>query len=322
MTRGAVRDQGRGAFLRISGDEGPASRAAQGGRGGSGPQRRSRAAAEEEGAKGPRREPRFEALPAEDRGRRRRGGRPLLAVLGVLLGVLALTIGVAYLASTLRLQRFEVAGAGNLEAAEVVAASGLKPGSRLLGLDLGGAVRRLESWAPVAGARAKFLFPDAVRLEILERKPVAYVLVDQDAATLPVAVDAEGVSFAERASVGDLPVLSGLRFESWSPGTRLPDYLAPTLASLGALEAADPALLSLFSEIRVERSKWGEVELLLFPLHHAIPVRTGPRLDASLLRSIVLVLDALDKGGLAPGVGELDFRSGTVVFRSKEGRSG
>ena len=254
---------------------------------------------------------------------KRKGGR-FVTIAAAILVLAGLGAAAYYLPASFVLRRIEVSGAKSLEVKDVVAASRLVAGRPLFSSDLRLIERNLEAWAPVARARVRYALPDAIRIEIVERKAVAFALVNEGPSMLPVEIDEAGYAFAQAGpgELPDLPVISGIRFEAWSPGMRLPDYLLPTIASIGALGRAEPALLSLISEIRVERTNWGKVELLLFPLHHAVPVRTGQRLDAELLRSIVLVLDALDKGGVAPTVGELDFRSGTIVFRSKEGRSG
>ncbi len=253
-----------------------------------------------------------------------RQGKPFALFLALGTGLVLLAAALILVPGTMVLRRVVVSGATSLAPADVVAASGVVPGTRLFANDTALARRNLEAWAPIAAAEASYQPPDAIRLAIVERKAVAFALVEDGPTTVPIAIDAEGYAFAKARTVDapELPLLSGIRFDGWKPGMRLPSYLLPTVASIAVLEESDPALLSLFSEFRVERTNWGEVELVLFPLHHAIPVRTGPRLDAPLLRSIVLVLDALDKGGVAPKVGELDFRSGTIVFRSKEGSPG
>ncbi|HUX37908.1 MAG TPA: FtsQ-type POTRA domain-containing protein [Rectinemataceae bacterium] len=321
MTEGLARKAGHRAFVRIANAEGRERT--------EGPRGRGRK--EEDSAWEP--EDDFpdigEARPSRSRrsrvrGEGKRGGRRLLVAVAVSLAVSVIVIAAYYLPASFVLRRIEVSGATTLAAKDLIAASRIVAGSPLFSNDLRLAERNLEAWAPVARARVRYALPDAIRLEIVERKAVAFTLVNVGASMLPVEIDEAGYAFAKAGpgELPDLPVISGIRFEGWAPGMRLPDYLLPTLASIGSLGRAAPALLSLISEIRVERTNWGKVELLLFPLHHAVPVRTGPRLDADLLRSIVLVLDALDKGGVAPTVGELDFRSGTIVFRSKEGRSG
>ena len=48
----------------------------------------------------------------------------------------------------------------------------------------------------------------------------------------------------------------------------------------------------------------------------------GATLDTASLRSVILVLDALSKGGLDGSISEIDFRTGNIVFRTKGGHPG
>jgi cell division protein FtsQ len=239
--------------------------------------------------------------------------------------VIAVAIIAAFaLPSAFRARVVEVHGNATLGAAEVVAASLIVPGSPLFSNEATRIEAALAAWPPVSSAKASLVLPDRIRLDIVERKPVALAIAEAEGRNVLVAIDGTGMAYArvEGATLPELPVLSGIRFEEWKAGQRLPDFLLPTLESLATLESGDPGLLSLFSEIRVERSSFGELELILFPLHHPLPVRTKAALDPALLRSIVLILDALSTGGLAANVVELDFRTGTIVFRTKEGQPG
>lgn len=147
-----------------------------------------------------------------------------------------------------------------------------------------------------------------------------------------MSIDAEGVAFARAGQEGaaSVPVLSGIRFEGFRLGTRLPPAFAGLLNSLGEIQASEPALLAAISEIRVVTAAPSDgatyspaiAELLIYPLNQRIPVRASASLDVSSLRSIILVLDVLGTRGIAASVQEIDFRTGTVVFRSKEGQSG
>jgi hypothetical protein len=132
-------------------------------------------------------------------------------------------------------------------------------------------------------------------------------------------VDSEGVLFDgpfDRAAT--LPVLSGVVVDRWAPGARMPEQLRPFFGSLGAVAAEEPALLAAISEIRVERKEAGD-ELVLFPYDYHTPVRMGPVLNVETLKAIILVLDVVRLEGLEPGAKELDFRSRTIVYRSKGG---
>ncbi len=251
--------------------------------------------------------------------------------LGAAARLLALAAGVCVLAalgalalpSLLRVTRFDVRGSACMTREEVLAAALLRPGEPFFSASPERAKAALESDPRVASAKVSRLFPNGLRVEVAERRPVASVLVEAGGTQALACLDAEGVAFALAGGsyppAGALPVLSGLRIENFRPGARLPAELAAPLRALGEIASREPALAAAFSEIKISRSRYGEVELLLYPMRHRVPARTGPSPSASDLRSILLVLDVLGSRGMEAAVSELDFRAGTVVYRGKEG---
>jgi cell division protein FtsQ len=248
-----------------------------------------------------------------------------LVVLLVAAALLAL-VGAAVLLvpPLLRVTRYEVSGNASLTREELLSAALIHEREYFFSIDTARVKASIEAEPRVARAEVTKLFPNGLRIAVTERKAVAAALVSIEGRAAAVCLDAEGVAYAvatpeEAASV---PVLSGIRFEGFRVGTRLPPVVAALVASLGEIQASEPALLSAISEIRVVKASGGEPELLLYPLNQHIPVRAGASLDAPTLRSIILVLDVLGTRGIAASVQEIDFRTGTVVYRSKEGQSG
>jgi len=264
----------------------------------------------------------------------RRGERGL----GILLASLALALLLAaaflVLPPTLRVKRLEVRGNTMMSADEVRQASLMHETEYLFSANTAAMERALLQCPEVSSARVERVFPDALRISIVERAPVALVLVESEGRTEPVYLDSRGVAFAFASKAassaarspalqsGELPLLTGFKFQDFRLGTALPREYAPILASLASIEASSPALLGAFSEIKVVKPPYGEPELLLYPLHYRVPVRTGPALNEATLRSIILVLDVLGSRGLSNTLAEIDFRTGTVVYRIKEGQSG
>jgi len=231
---------------------------------------------------------------------------------------------VALVPSSLRITRFEVSGAQAMTDAEVVSAALVRTGDSFFSVNTSRVRAALESDPRVFSASARKVLPNLLKLAIKERRAVATAIASVDGRPAAVKIDAEGVAFAA-ASADEavaLPVLSGLRFEDFRVGARLPSSLSSLLASLGRIRDEDPLLLSAFSEIRVVRQSKGDPELVLYPMSARIPVRAGSDLSAQSLRSMILVLDVLGTKGIALSVEELDFRSGTVVYRGKEDHSG
>jgi hypothetical protein len=113
-------------------------------------------------------------------------------------------------------------------------------------------------------------------------------------------------------------VISGIRFQDFSLGTRLPEGLVEVLRQLYDLRLAAPTLFEQISEIRVSGAAGDAVELLVYPVGYGVPVRIEDKLDASLFRYIIMVLDMFEREGRLQNIRELDFRGGQIVFREEE----
>jgi len=274
------------------------------------------------------------------RSSRRRGAlERILGALVLVAAAAALAAGAAlFLPSLFRITRYEIVGASAMTREEVLSAALVHEREYLFSIEPARVREALEADPRVARAEATRLFPNGLRIAVTERKPVAAVLVEAAGGQRLAYLDAEGVAFAlaypdaaaGSAAAGSataypspegLPVLSGIRIENFRVGARLPAQLTAILAALGRIESAEPALLAAFSEIRIARSRFGETELLLYPLRQRVRVRASSSLSVQDLRSIILVLDVLRSGGLGASVSEIDFRTGTVVYRGKEGQS-
>lgn len=248
------------------------------------------------------------------------GRRVLMALI---LGLVPLAAASTLLVfPAMRISRFEIAGDTSLGREELLRWAAIHDTEYLPTVDCERIAANLEAHPQVAAAEVRRLFPNGLRIAITDRTAVAAVLATVDGRLVPVGVDRDGFAFRALSGACDVPVLSGIRFEGFRFGVRLPDSLLPVLRSLETLRKANPALLSAFSEVRLVRRPYGELELLLYPLQYRVPVRTPTVLNEALLRSIILVLDVVEKQGLAPTISELDFRTGTVVYRVKEGISG
>jgi cell division protein FtsQ len=118
----------------------------------------------------------------------------LWLVLVVLL-VLVLGAGVAWVvfwSSLLATRNVEVVGTSRLSAADVLAAADVPLGQPLARLDTAGVRARVAELAPVESVDVARVPPGTVRLEVVERTPIA-VLPDASGLQL---VDASGVVFA------------------------------------------------------------------------------------------------------------------------------
>ncbi len=246
----------------------------------------------------------------------------LFMIAAAIVALAALAVALA--PSTLVVSRIEIEGASSMTESELLELAALRRGDPFFSVDAARSAEALESDPRIASAKVRKILPNAIALKVVERKPAAAAIAEAEGHEVAVLIDAEGVAYAI-ASAGEaasVPALSGLRFENFRLGTRLPASLLPLLKSLGEISASEPALLSAFSELRVAKRAKGDPELILYPIGSRIPVRAGSSISAESLRSMIMVLDVLGSNGVSDSVEELDFRSGSVVYRGKEDHSG
>jgi len=148
------------------------------------------------------------SIPPAPRGR----GRVVTTiVLGAASGFLAVH-GYAYLqrADILPVRDVVVEGAGDEHAREIEAYADVRDGEPLLEVDLDAVQGRVLEHPYVKTAKVRRLPPDAVGVEVVERRPVAALALGD-----LYLVDADGFIF-KRAGVGDaldLPVITGIERE-------------------------------------------------------------------------------------------------------------
>lgn len=106
-----------------------------------------------------------------------------------------------------------VSGAASVPPDEIVRASGLEGGERLLLTRLSAAAERVEALPRVRSASVGRGLPDAVVIEVVERRPVARL-----DAVPELAVDADGVVFAVGAQT-PVPLVEGWDGEAVSGGS-------------------------------------------------------------------------------------------------------
>lgn len=156
----------------------------------------------------------------------------LLAIAGVIAGVVAL-----YFSPALRVQEIEVGGAATVSAADIEAAAGLN-GASLLTADLSAAEWRVEDLPMVKTATITRAWPQTVRIAIVERTPWAVWQAGSRAYT----VDEDGVVLVGDAPDG-APVISVLGADVGLEPGQIVDQGAVALAR--SLAERVPAELAL-----------------------------------------------------------------------------
>ncbi|MDQ7843208.1 MAG: FtsQ-type POTRA domain-containing protein [Armatimonadota bacterium] len=152
--------------------------------------------------------------------------------------VMAVALAAASLPSSswFVIREVAVLGTTSIPAETVVAASGLRPGDRLLGSPPQRVARRVASLPAVEAAQVTLELGGRARIRVVERRPFAAVRLRGRY----YVVDPSGVVIVGRTTPGRLPIVeaAGLHPAWVREGDRLPDpRLGPALAALSALPA-------------------------------------------------------------------------------------
>jgi len=203
---------------------------------------------------------------------------------------------------------------------ELLELAGVAEGASYFDVDTVAAAARIEDHPAVRRATVRKVFPGTLQVTVTGRRALVIAFAAVGDRELPVAIDENGVAFQFFRDIDtwDLPVFSGIRFEDFSVGTRLPDRLVEILQQLSQLRLVEPTLFEQISEIRASGGGGDAIELLIYPIGYKVPVRIEDKLDASLFRYIIMVLDMFEREGRLQNIRELDFRGGQIVFRSEE----
>jgi cell division protein FtsQ len=180
---------------------------------------------------------------------------------------------------------------------------------------------RLENYPAIREATVEKAFPDTLQISILGRVPIAIALVETQDATVPVALDKEGVIFQIGDSISDWnnPVISGVKFPEVQLGMKLPEKLVTFLHDIEQVKQKKPVLLDVISEFRFVKKNNIGFEVLIYPRDYQVPVRVGSKVDQSLIKYILMVLDVVSQKEYYNNIAEIDCRTDEIVYRFKEG---
>lgn len=195
-------------------------------------------------------------------------------VLGVLLvvAVAGFAAYAVYLSPWLRVEGAEVVGEAQLTEDQVLAAAEVPQGGALARVDLDAIARRVQALPAVRSVDVSRQWPHDVRIEVVEREPVA-VVDDGDGYS---QLDAEGWTFGRLAKVPDgLPLV-----EIGSDADR-----AALVEAAEVVAALDPAVSA-----RVEAVEVGTVDQVVLRLHDGREVQWGSAEQAEEKAAVLLDL--------------------------------
>ena len=241
----------------------------------------------------------------------------------ILLGILVLEIVFNFFVEprmVITSVRISSDGRLPLSDAEILEKAGLQGTLSYLDIDVRKAEESLRRIPLVRNAAVEKHFPNLMEIRLESRVPLGVVLAEQEGLTVPLVFDEQGVIFSigDSPLLTDLPVVSGIRFPELRPGVRLPDPLISFLGDLSVMKENSGTLFGLISELKFVKKNTNDYEVLLFPRQYRTRVRIGSRIDESLMKNILMVLDMVARENLAPSLEELDFRGSKIVYRTRE----
>ena len=246
----------------------------------------------------------------------------LLIIAGIIIGVeLIWLFGIS---PCIPFSTVEVRGFAGFDGVEVLDFANINHGASFVSVNTADVQKRLSAHYSVESARVTKRFPDRLSIYLEPRKAVALSLVNIDGRDVPLYFDRHGVVYKIGGSIigghAHLPVVSGLVFENPRLGMRLPPAFSSFLEDLYAISCSSPELLTAISEIRINRKSWNDFDLILYPVHSSIRIRTENNITEDSIRYILLMLDVFNSRYPKPH--EIDFRSGMASYKLKEASSG
>ena len=200
----------------------------------------------------------------------------------------------------------QVSGCEVLDPQTVIQQAQIPSGENILSLDLDRVRQRVASHPWIASALISREIPDRIRIDIVERKPVALIKGRQF-----YLMDHGGVCFtcAEPGDYAGLPIITGLDPEILAPGCKLPREFTVLIEDLYQ-ESQLQLPWKLISEIRWRKDKG----LSFFTVRGGIQIDLGRDNYGSKIARLEKVLRYLEEKGLDPQLRGIDLSHGNRVF--------
>ena len=210
--------------------------------------------------------------------------------------------------------------ASSLTEREVVAMMKLNKDAKWINVDARKIEARLMDNALLEKASVSKRFPDKLLVDIVERQPVAVSFANIKGKVIPLEIDKEGVVFriGWNEKVPLLTIISGLNFQNPKVGMKLSYKLVSLFNRLDAISKTNPILLSSISEIKIREKKFGDYDLIMYPIHTKVKVFTNKDFTDKTLNRMMLVLDIIHGEKVARELEYIDIRGTNVVYRWKE----
>lgn len=184
--------------------------------------------------------------------------------------------------------------------------------------DTEGAAARLSSISGIDSVNIEKVFPDKIKISLVERQSVAMMFINNNGRTVPIQIDKNGVLFSNInggvVEDGSIPIISGIPVEHLAEGMRIPAKYRVLVDQIANIQAVSEKYFAAISEICVVPKTYGNYELMLIPANSKIRVLTGRSLNLEALQYMMVVIDVVND--LDPQATEIDLRYDSVSYRT------
>lgn len=239
--------------------------------------------------------------------------RWLLPVFTLILGlVLFGQLGYyGIVAPRLLITTIEVNGLYGLKDQEVLSAGGILPGMLYHQVQPEQIRTGILSIAQLRDVEVTKMFPGTIRLNLELRTPIALVFENNQF----YQIDKEGVVFTSSVPMlSQGPILSGLTYEEWGDGYRVPYKFRSFLHDLETIKLDHPQIFRLFSQFVFQQESLDGFSVWLYPTHIRNRVRLGTRFTSDQALMLIRVLHMLEERPDYLEINDIDFRTGNVII--------
>lgn len=168
------------------------------------------------------------------------------------------------------------------------------------------------------------VFPDKVYINIVERTPVALTFLNDSEKTVPVQIDKDGMLFPVKSpdfqADKTVPIVSGIPLENRSAGMKIPAEYTILIDRIAEIQEKNREYFTALSEIHVVPGKYGNFELLLFPIDSKLRVFADRIFTVETLKKMMVTLDAVSSLNSSDSV--IDLRYGSISYHSSSSELG
>jgi len=205
-----------------------------------------------------------------------------------------------------QVRKIQVEGCVRHSPAQILHMAGIKPRVNLLSLDLKYICYCMENAPWIERATIKRILPDQLEINIIERKAVALINLNQ-----LYLIDKKGTIFkkAEKEDVSAFPILTGITWENLMNHQSMYTPLITQVLTLTDIMEKEGLPRATISEIHVDVTSG----LTVFTTHHATQIEIGFPPFQQKCKRLCAILHDLEQKDLLPQTIDLNYSNKAFV---------